>query len=63
MYTQVYLILFSKTYIFLLPTYLVYQKIFCGILICPLSIWQLGFYIVYVEQGKALLTLFRELQI
>jgi len=33
---------FSKTYIFLLPTYLVYQHLFCGTLICPLSIWQLG---------------------
>jgi len=25
---------FSKTYIFLLPTYLVYQSLFCGTLIC-----------------------------
>ena len=33
---------FSKTYIFLLPMYLVYQNLFCGILICPLSIWQVG---------------------
>ena len=32
-----------KTYIFLLPTYLVYQNLFCGTLICPLSIWQFGF--------------------
>ena len=33
---------FSKIYIFLLPTYLVYQNWFSGTLICPLSIWQLG---------------------
>jgi len=32
---------FSKTYIFLLPTFLVYENLFCSTLICALSIWQL----------------------
>jgi len=32
----------KKTYMFWLPTYLVYQNLFCGTLIYPLSIWQLG---------------------
>jgi len=57
---------FSKTYIFLLPMYLVYQNLYCGTLISPLSIWQLGLKlecINYVEQGKSLFTLFRDQQI
>jgi len=29
-------------YIFLFPTYLVNQNLFCGTFICPRSIWQLG---------------------
>ena len=33
---------FSKTCIFFLPTYLVYQNLFCGTLICVWSIWHLG---------------------
>jgi len=40
--------LFSKTYIFLLPTYLVYQNLFCDILICPLLTWQLGLKCDYI---------------
>ena len=53
---------FSKTYMFLLPMYLVYQNLFCGTLICPLSIWQLGYQNVSVEI-EVLLTLFRDLHI
>jgi len=54
---------YSKTYMFLLPMYLVYQNLFCGTLICPVSIW-LGLKgNVSVEQGKALLMLFRDQQI
>ena len=37
-----YFLLFSKINISLLPTYLVYQNLFCGTLICPQLIWQLG---------------------
>ena len=33
---------FSKTYIFLLPTYLVYQNLLFRIFICPPLNWQLG---------------------
>ena len=32
---------FTKVYTFLLPMHLEYQNLFCGTLICPLSIWQL----------------------
>ena len=35
--------IFFKAYIFFLPTYLVYQNLFCGTLKYPLLIWQLGF--------------------
>ena len=34
--------IFLKTYVFLLLTYLVYQNLICGTLICLLLIWQLG---------------------
>jgi len=33
---------FSKIYIFLLPSYIVYQNLFCGTLIGPLSIRKLS---------------------
>ena len=33
---------FRNLPIFSLTTYLVYQNLFCGTFICPLSIWQLG---------------------
>jgi len=33
---------FPKNYIFFLPTYLVYQNLCWGTLICPLLNWQLG---------------------
>jgi len=39
---------FSKIYIFLLPTYFVYQNLFCGTLLCPRSIWQLGLKLVCI---------------
>jgi len=43
---------FLKRYMFLLPTYLVYQNLFCGTLICPLSIWQLGLIKTYFFKVK-----------
>ena len=50
-------------YYFLFPMYFVYQNLFCGTWICPLSIWQLGLIDIgmyLMNRENTLLTLFRD---
>ena len=42
-----------ETFIFLLPTYLVYQNLFCGTLICPIGLatwFKIGMYLLNGEK-------------
>jgi len=44
---------FSKTYMFLLPTYLLCQHFFCGTLICPIDLstrFKIGMYLLNKEK-------------
>jgi len=45
---------FFENLYFLLPAYIVHENLFCGTIICPLSIWQLGLKLeCYCLTGKS----------